>query len=164
MDKYNWAKCTRLATVVAIGAAAMAAWGAVDLEQGEPSQLISVSDIGRNALVVSSTYLRVQRLLEQGKTQEARGALDAAQLLQIRWMREYDADLRSDKALSQVRALVVSRLQADWQKTPPEYIDDESASYLQQVCNELPGCTVGRIVGRKTLKDYMRPERDRLRE
>lgn len=116
-----------------------------------------VTDIGRNAVLVSDVYLRVKRKIKEGKLSEALEVIDLAQLHQLTLMREYDAAIAAGPPFRVVRDSVISALQLQWLKDPPAFVDEQSASYLERTCARIADCTQGRVRGRKSLSEMMSP-------
>lgn len=144
-SRYSWLPSIALVLLIA------ASLGRLTQAREGASAPAPCVDTAYQAAVVSASYLRVKRLIETNRRQEALDALDAAQLLQLTLMREHDEKVLSRASYVDLRSLVVKRLQADWLANPPEYLDEESARFLEAQCKQLRDCKQGRAVGRRSL-------------
>jgi len=114
---------------------------------------LAASDIGRNAAVVLTSSLHVQDLIRQGKLDEASRVLDSSYLYQLKLMEAFDRELSGDERYIQLRNRLVEKLQRAWLQTPPRYIDEQSAAYLERICASLPDCPRGRVKGREPIPE-----------
>jgi hypothetical protein len=111
-------------------------------------------DVGRNAAIVLAGNLKVQESLELNKIEEAHSILETGYLFQLTLLRTFDTRLSNDELHVRLRDSLVEALQRRWLKSPPEYLDDESAVFLERVCSSIPNCPKGRIVPRRPLPEF----------
>lgn len=114
---------------------------------------VPVTDVGRNAAIVLAGNLHVQELVDAGNLSEARSNLESSYLYQLTLLRHFDAQLRDDERHIRIRNKVVEKLQTRWLKEPPDYLDDESASFLEAVCRTIAQCPSGKVKPKKPLPE-----------
>lgn len=120
----------------------------------EPDNEFELADIGRNAANTTLSGLDVQRLIRDGKTEQALDSLNSSFLLQLALIRHFDAELANDDLHVRVRNKLVVMLQRQWLARPPRYLDDASAAFLLRICSTLPDCPATRIVPREPLPEF----------
>jgi hypothetical protein len=103
------------------------------------------------------TDIQVQELIRNGRLDEAQRTLDAAYLYQLHLLMEFDPLLAGDERHTRVRNKLVKMLQMQWMRYPPQYLDEPSAAYLQQVCSTIPDCPPGKVVGQRPLSEVPNP-------
>jgi hypothetical protein len=114
---------------------------------------VPATDVGRNAAIVLAESLNVQDLLDAGNTSDARSSLESTYLYQLSLLRHFDAQLSNDERHVRIRNKVVEKLQRRWLNAPPDYLDDESALFLEGICRTIPECPVGKVKPKKPLPD-----------
>jgi hypothetical protein len=110
----------------------------------------SVADIGRNVTLTMMNSLHVQSLIRDGETEEALAFIDSSYLHDLFLLMAFDAQIASEPEFVRLRNSIVVRLQRRWLQSPPQYMVEEEAQYLERVCATIPGCPPGRVQGRET--------------
>lgn len=117
----------------------------------------SLRDVGSDATIVTLNTLRAQRMIREGKYDDAIEYLNSTQLYQLALVRIFDAHMVEDERNLRLRNKLVTELQEEWLQHPPKYLDDAAAEYLERICATIAGCPRGRIQPRAPLPDFQFP-------
>ena len=110
-----------------------------------PVRQHSVKEIGINAVISTAFLNGIQTRIRAGKTDEALELIDAEFVRLLPQLREFDGEIARNPTYRDLRDRVVKSLQTRWLKEPPEYLNEDSAEYLERTCTTIPGCPRGRV-------------------
>lgn len=105
-----------------------------------------VTDIvGRNAAIAMSENLQVQRLIRQGKTQEALEVLDAGLSLELIMMLNADPVMPKGDRYFDLRDRDLRQLKQHWLEHRPMYVHEDMLAYIEAACTRMGDCAKGTI-------------------
>jgi hypothetical protein len=95
---------------------------------------------GRNAATNLAENLHVQRLIRDGKTDDALRLLESSLHQQVYFMQQAESAMPKDDVFFRLRDRDLPNLKRHWLAYPPAWANEEIVSYVEATCARAPDC------------------------